>query len=51
MKLSEYQLKVAAIKYIMQEYGIGLPEAITHYNYMTWAERDNAAIIYLTQEE
>lgn len=50
MKLSEYQLKVAAIKYIMQVYGLGLPEAITHYNYMTHAARDNAAYNYIINE-
>jgi len=48
MKYSSYQLKVAAIKYIMTVYGLGLSEAITHYNYMTYAARDNAAINYLS---
>ena len=48
MKYSSYQLKVAAIKYIMTVYGLGLPEAINHYNFMTYAARDNAAIAFLT---
>ena len=47
MKFSTYQLKIAAIKYIMTVYGIGILEAITHYNSISKAARDNAAYNYI----
>lgn len=50
MKYSLYYLKVAAIKNIMQVYGIGTLEAINHYNHMTNAARDNAAFNYIINE-
>ena len=47
MKYSLYYLKIAAIKNIMQVYGIGTLEAIAHYNSMSNAARDNAAFNYI----
>ena len=50
MKYTSYYLKIAAIKNIMQVYGIGTLEAIAHYNSMTNAARDNAAFNYIINE-